>query len=133
MCTPKPVFLGRINLTRVCSYWVGREHCFTPHRRIQVCFCATVCSWCKFHDKFFTNMSCIIILCFHFSSLEHLSLILAISTGTMLLVYVGAMKLVLKPKFHWLFFFFFSFLFQDLISLGVRAQIIPENLTLLLV
>lgn len=49
-----------------------------------------------------------------------------------------------KSKFHWLSFFFCCFLFcfvvfcvfflfQDLISLGVRGQIIPENLTLLLV
>lgn len=36
-----------------------------------------------------------------------------------------------QAKFHWLFFF--SFLFQDLISLGLRGQIIPENLRLLLV
>lgn len=38
-----------------------------------------------------------------------------------------------QAKFHWLFFLFFSFLFQDLISLGLRGQIIPENLRLLLV
>ena len=44
---------------------------------------------------------------------------------------LGAIILIHKQNFTGCFFF--SFLFQDLISLGLRGQIVPENLRLLLV
>lgn len=83
-------------------------------------------------------VTCVVwLFCFQFNS--HRCLFKLISTGTIWLVLHGGHETHLhffKSKFHWLSFFFFSclfVLFQDLISLGVRGQIIPENLTLLLV
>lgn len=46
---------------------------------------------------------------------------------------IGGRRSHLQAKFTGGFFLFICFLFQDLISLGLRGQIIPENLRLLLV
>lgn len=60
------------------------------------------------------------------------NLFLKISTGTVGSVY-WVQTFSFTSKISLVVFLFFSFLFQDLISLGLRGQIIPENLRLLLV